>query len=406
MAADGVTALHVASHKGNLDEVRVLLAHGADLNAVMTNAGATALYLASMASHVEVVRVLLEHGADLNIATTSKHASTTALHKASQTGQVELVRLLLKHKADPNITRAHTGGTALHMAVEDGHVEVVQLLLTHGADPNIATTDKYGGATALHVGTENGQVEVVPLLLEHKADPNIAITSTGVTALHMAVEGGHMEVVRVLLAYSADPNMATADEYGCITTLHVAAMNSHARTAQLLAVHGATLGHTDNHGRTAQQFAADSGHNQLANWFGAVANHTPFQIAVGCRMHAEARSLLRTSTLGDPTTCRLAEVMQAATGTTAWGVRTVAMPPVCPATTRLACAAMQCWTPVRHWLFHSRFREAVHTVLLVLERLGERPASTPASAGGAALPSLPDELWFLVCSMLLRRDWA
>jgi hypothetical protein len=122
-------------------------------------------------------------------------------------------------------------------------------------------------------------------------------------------------------------------------------------------------------------------------------------------MHAEARSLLCTGALGDPTTCRLAEVMQVATGTTAWGTGAVAMPPVCLTTTRLARAAMKCWSPMRHWLFHGRFRAAVHTVLLVHERLGRRPERTSASSSGATLPSLPDELWLLVCAMLLRRDW-
>ena len=91
-----------------------------------------------------------------------------------------------------------------------------------------------------------------------------------------------------------------------------------------------------------------------------------------CRRHADphqhtAEHVSMLSPLGDPTECTLCEVMDAATGTTAWGTVGVAMPPVCRATTRLARDAMKCWSPERHWLFHGRFREPVHTVLLVQE---------------------------------------
>ena len=277
------------------------------------------------------------------------------------------MRLLLEHKADPNVATTDDGTTALYMASQDGHGEAVRLLLEHNADPNTATTDD--GTTALYMASKNGHVEAVRLLLEHKADPNIATTDNGTTALYWASCDGHVVVVH------------------------------------LLAVHGAILDHANNHGRTAQQMANLQGHIQLANWLATVTHHTPFQIAIGCRMHAEARSLLCTGALGDPTTRRLAEVMQVATGTTAWGTGAVAMPPVCPTTTRLARAAMKCWSPVRHWLFHGRFRGAVHTVLLVQERLGRRPERASASSSAATLPSLPNELWLLVCAMLLRRDW-
>ena len=52
----------------------------------------------------------------------------------------------------------------------------------------------------------------------------------------------------------------------------------------------------------------------LAHWLTAVADHTPIQIAAGCRLHAEARLLLRRGSIGDPTMHALAEVKQAAYG--------------------------------------------------------------------------------------------
>ena len=378
-------------------DVRALVAYLLDQN---PENGDTPVMAALCNPHV--ARLLLEHGADPNAAPTEDGA--TALHLASQDSHEEVVRLLLEHKADPNLARADDRTTALHIASEDGHVEVVRLLLEHKADPNLATTN--AGTTALHLASEDGHVEVVRLLLEHKADPNSATTDDGTTALYMASQAGHVAVVRLLLEHKADPDPNLTTTNDGTTALHKASKNGHVVVVHLLAVHGAILDHATNHGSTAQQMATLQGHNQLANWLAAVTNHTLFQIAIGCRMHAEARSLLCIGALGDPTRCRLAEVVQVATGTTAWGTGGVAMPPVCPTTTRLARAAMKCWSPVRHWLFHGQFREAVLAVLLVQERLGRRAARTSPSSSGATLPSLPDELWLLVCAMLLRRDWG
>ena len=287
------------------------------------------------------------------------------------------------------------------MTSNDGHVEVVRLLLEHGADSNVAATDT--GDTALIMASQEGQVKVIRLLLERSADPNVAATDTGDTALIMASRNGRLEVVRLLLEHSADPNVAATDDR--TTALCAAAINDQLGIAQLLTVYGATLSHTDHHGLTAQQHACESGHDQLATWLGAVDNYTPFQIAVGCRLHADARSLLRTGALGDPTVCTVKQITDAATGTPVWGASTVAMPPVCRATTRLARNAMACWSPKRHWPFHSSVREAVHMVLLVEERLKGRLEHTCVGSATAGLPYLPNELWFLVCAMLLRRDW-
>jgi ankyrin repeat protein len=54
--------LHAASYKGNLDTVRLLLAHGVDINTI--DKGRTPLRSAYDGGHLDVMRLLLEHGAD------------------------------------------------------------------------------------------------------------------------------------------------------------------------------------------------------------------------------------------------------------------------------------------------------------------------------------------------------
>ena len=394
---DGSTSLICASAYGHLAVAKLLLRNGADPNVMTTDCGSAALWWAVTAPGcVDVVQLLLINGAN---ASAAKRDGDTALIAACHLGQAETVRLLLQHGADPNAKRAVEGGTALMRASANGHVQAVRLLLEHRADPNAAMHgDHYAqGTTALWDAALAGHVDVVQLLLEHRADPNAARTTSECTALIAASEEGHVEAARLLLVHNADPNRATSDD-GC-TGLILASSCGHMSVVQLLAAMGAAVAHVDNDGDTAQQAASIEGHDRLAGWLAAVADHAPIQIAVGCRMHGEARSALRTGALGDPTLCTLKDVMHAATGTGLWGAD-LELPPVCRATTRLARDAMACWSPERHWLFHGRVRSAVHTVLLVQERLNNTVGVD------APLPYLPGELWSCVCAMLLRRDWT
>ena len=392
----GATALLVASQEGHADVVRLLLAHNSDPNIATTSKGATALYQASQQGHVEVALLLLESNADPNKARTDTNGQTV-LYIAARKGHVEVARLLLGHGAEPNIGKTSTGATALHTAALHGQTEVAHLLLGHGADPCRETTDRHG-ATALQLASQEGHVEMARLLLKY-THPDTG-SKDGTFPLYMASRQGHMEIVRLLLEHSADPNRVRSARKPGSTALHVASARGHVGVARLLPVYGAALGLLDDDGRSAQMFATRRGHDELAQWLTAVAHHAPVQIAVACRLHAEARVALRTGALGDPTMCTQKEVVHAATGTGLWGADNE-MPPVCRATTRLARDAMACWSPQRHWLFHDGCREAIHAVLLVQERLGRREGVHP----DARLPYLPVELWFYICAMLLRRDW-
>lgn len=62
----GFTALQDAALSGNLDSVRILVDHGADVNAGDKATGATPLYMAATMGREQVVSLLLEKGADPN----------------------------------------------------------------------------------------------------------------------------------------------------------------------------------------------------------------------------------------------------------------------------------------------------------------------------------------------------
>ena len=69
------------------------------------------------------------------------------------------------------------------------------------------------------------------------------------------------------------------------------------------------------------------------------------------------------------------------------------------ATAGLVRGATAGWTRQLHWLHHAGVREAVHTVLLLAERLWTRRLAL------GALPGLPAEMWLHALTFARRGDW-
>ena len=63
----GLTSLHTAAARGEVEEVRRLVEAGADLDTRNTW-GMTAARCAALGGNLDIVRRLQEHGADINIA--------------------------------------------------------------------------------------------------------------------------------------------------------------------------------------------------------------------------------------------------------------------------------------------------------------------------------------------------
>ena len=124
-AVDGFQPLGLASFFRQPGLVSLLLDAGAEVNSASRNPQQVMPLHSSVASHsLDITRVLLEHGADVNAV---QQDGYTPLLEAAQAGELEILELLLQYGADP-LGRREDGQTALDLARQEGHSDIVARL--------------------------------------------------------------------------------------------------------------------------------------------------------------------------------------------------------------------------------------------------------------------------------------
>jgi ankyrin repeat protein len=258
--ADGMTALHWAAQKGDVELAKVLLYASANVRATTRIGGYTPLLIASRNGDAAMLDALLASGADANNATIN---GTTALMLASAAGKVDAVKLLLARGADVNAKENVKGETALTFAAAYGRPDVVRELTAHHADVSVTTKSQdlasfakeeqerliaergglqgrggragegggrgpqgpqiagvnrqynytelvgfWGGLSPLHLAARQGYREVASALLDAGADVNQRSTGDQSTPLLVAIINGHFDLAKQLLDKGANPNLA------------------------------------------------------------------------------------------------------------------------------------------------------------------------------------------------------
>lgn len=274
------TALYIAADSNSLSLVRLLLSHGASINAP-TNLGATALYVATCRGHTDVVKLLLASGANANIRTAS---GATMLHAAAESKKPELVEIFIKRGIDPNALN-DWNDTALIRAVSKGCLPVVQKFAELGGNlhkskestemPLLQFACLYGyydiaayllsqavdvnakngqGGTALIQACSHGHVDILKLLLEQGADINAAMSVRNLSPLHVAVMGEQKDIMKQLLIWSTPANTDAQDEDGN-TPLHYTVSQPNKELSELLLQHGANPNAPNEHSVTPLEIA-------------------------------------------------------------------------------------------------------------------------------------------------------
>ncbi|KPK86341.1 MAG: hypothetical protein AMJ81_01475 [Phycisphaerae bacterium SM23_33] len=254
----GQTPLHMAVNKGKLELVRLLLGKGADMR-VADRQGLTALQNAAAAGNREMAEVLIAAGADVNakgkagmtplayavggwlaagkdnpcVELLLAKGAKLDIFAAAALGKLDQIQAFLK--ADPDAAKATAMGriTPLHLAATAGHTDVAAALLDSGADVDAGRTE---WAAPLTLAAGYGRKEIVKLLLERKADVNAVDADRG-TPIASAAYQGWTDIVELLLDHGAelepkDPRAAP---------LEGAVRGGQAQVVKLLLARGAKL---------------------------------------------------------------------------------------------------------------------------------------------------------------------
>jgi ankyrin repeat protein len=210
---DGMTALHWAAYKDDLDTTQLLVRAGANVNAA-NRYGVTPLSLACLNGNSALVEMLLNAGANPN---TTLPGGETALMTAARVGTLASVKALLSRGADVHGKDERRGQTAMMWAAAEGHAAVVEELIKAGADFRARLAS---GFTPLLFAVREGHLGVVRVLLRAGVDVNETVPveggrrrgyggrvpPAGASALLLAVMNAHYELAAHLLDEGADPN--------------------------------------------------------------------------------------------------------------------------------------------------------------------------------------------------------
>jgi hypothetical protein len=162
----------------NFEEVKDLIAKGANVNAKDKNYGeTTALHVAVENGNQEIAKFLLDMGAKINARDRQRR---TPLMSIDDDTKPEFVRMLLDHRAKVNAFDAE-GNMALTIAAQYENAEVLRVLIDAGARINAQNNE---GKTALMLAAENDCYANVEALLEAGADVSLR-DKDGKTALNL-----------------------------------------------------------------------------------------------------------------------------------------------------------------------------------------------------------------------------
>lgn len=128
-----VRPLHAAASFGRLDVIRLLVEQGAMVDAVGPG-GQTALHLASHEGQIEVVEQLLRLGANLHAVTSEDRL--TPLHVAAIGGHTDVAAMLIARGAAVS-AKASKGATPLVYALIYSHGKTADLLMNHSEEADL-----------------------------------------------------------------------------------------------------------------------------------------------------------------------------------------------------------------------------------------------------------------------------
>lgn len=242
--------------KGDLKRVEQWLADGADVNDELQNA--------IVANDIERVRFLIKHGADVDAV---DHEGYAPLHNAARRGYVNVARALIEAGADVN-AGDRDGWTALMFSAWADNAEIVRDLAAAGADLRVKDPR---GLTSLGIATMYEKVSATYALIDAGADINAEMGGAGYTPLMLTALSGSGGAADALIRAGAEVN---ARNSAGVTALMIAAAQDSTAVAETLIRAGADTEVQTDDGRTALSIARERDSEGVLPLLQARAGHS------------------------------------------------------------------------------------------------------------------------------------
>ena len=227
----GNTALFYATESDILKTISYLLEKNADPT-ILNHVARSVLHQAAKNRADTCLFHLLQNPntKDLLHVKDKKH-QYTPLHEAINNEALACAQMLLNETSLTDTCK--DGMTPLHLAAKQGDPGICSLLLSSEICLNKENDRQQ---TPLHVAAMYGRMNVCKILMR-KGIHALATDKDGRTALHLAADRGHNQVVKFLIKkvspYVKDDNDSTP--------LHLATINGHLRSCQILVAHAKRL---------------------------------------------------------------------------------------------------------------------------------------------------------------------
>lgn len=219
------TALHLAILTGNDEAANLLLARGADPEAVIGK-GRSAFSLAAMFGRTSVFERIHASGISIDAADAG---GMTPLSCAARAGQTQMAGWIIRNGADVN-RQDKQGLTPLHYATIGNHRDIVRLLLDHEANQGF---EDARGHTPLWLAVKLARLEPMRELSRQPEYAAMAGTD-GETPFYAAMKLNRLDVLDVLAESGVDLNQRFANEQ---TMLHLAVLVNATNSIKWLANH-------------------------------------------------------------------------------------------------------------------------------------------------------------------------
>ncbi|MAM71563.1 MAG: hypothetical protein CMP91_10515 [Gammaproteobacteria bacterium] len=246
---EGDNALLNAAKTGAVQGVQALIEAGADVNSRDSYLYQTPLMWAVASNQADVARILIDHGADLNaqsavldfrgVAFSSTagdfpDGGLTALHHAARENAIAATQILIESGSDLNVLDSQ-GISPLRFAIINKNIDLAKMLVEAGANINdgalvdlldVETKELTFVRAEKNYENQTSPMELVELMLELGVDVNAypedayplpatgfrgGAGTSGQTALFNMAMTDDQDIMAMLLQHGANPNSLNMD---------------------------------------------------------------------------------------------------------------------------------------------------------------------------------------------------